>query len=262
MTSERANNAQPRDKPKTFLEHLGELRACIIRCLIALVVGAVVSFPFQKLWQAILLYPGRKALTGLTWLNPPDIFILRIKLSLLGGLLLALPYIIWQIWLFVAPALHQHERRWVTRLSGVSLGLFWAGVMFAYWVIIPLAMRFFMSFGNDFLTPNITMPNYIRFATFILLAAGCAFQIPLVLLFLMRTEVVPRSTFARNRGTVLVVVFILAAFFTPPDAFTMLLMAGPLYLLFEASLWADAIMGKRGRGESPAGEKCSRGRTE
>ena len=233
------------DEPKSFFEHLAELRACVIRCLLSLIIATAIAFPFQKIWLKILVYPGSRSLKNLTWLNPPDIFILRIKLSVLFGLLIALPYIVWQIWLFVAPALHQHEKKLVVRLAGISFILFWLGIMFAYWVIIPLAMNFFMSFGDEFLVPNITMPHYIGFTTFLLIAAGCAFQIPIVLVFLMRTGALPREKLMKNRGVVLILILIVSAFFTPPDAFTMLLMAAPLYSLFELSLLAEKILSKR-----------------
>jgi len=244
MSEKLSEDNSPQDDPKSFYEHLADLRVCVVRCMLALAACTIVAFPFQEFWLKILVYPGSRSLKNLTWLNPPDIFILRIKLSILFGLLIALPYIVRQIWFFVAPALHQHERKWIVRLSGISLGLFWLGVMFAYWVIIPLAMKFFMSFGSEFLIPNITMPHYIGFTTFLLVAAGCAFQIPIILVFLMRIGVVPRKKLEKNRGIALVIILIISAFFTPPDAFTMILMAAPLYSLFEASLLMDKILDK------------------
>ena len=244
MSDNLPENNMSKDEPKSFYEHLADLRVCVIRCVLALVICTLAAFPCQKFWLQILVYPGSRSLKTLTWLNPPDIFILRIKLSIVFGLLIALPYLVRQIWFFVAPALHQHERKWITRLSGISFVLFWLGVMFAYWIIIPLSMKFFMSFGNEFLVPNITMPHYIGFTTFLLIAAGCAFQIPIVLVFLMRMGIVPREKLAKNRGIVLVIILVMSAFFTPPDAFTMLLMSAPLYSLFEASLLMDKIMEK------------------
>jgi len=244
MSDNLSENISTQDDSKSFYEHLADLRSCVVRCMLALVICTILAFPFQELWLKILVFPGSRSLKTLTWLNPPDIFILRIKLSVLFGLLIALPYLVRQIWLFVAPALHQQERKWIARLSGISFGLFWLGVMFAYWIIIPLAMKFFMSFGSEFLVPNITMPHYIGFTAFLLIAAGCAFQIPIVLVFLMRTGVVPREKLAKNRGIVLVLILIISAFFTPPDAFTMILMATPLYSLFEASLLVDKILEK------------------
>ena len=244
MSDNLSENNSLHDEPKSFYEHLAELRGCIVHCVAALLICTIAAFPFQKLWLKILVYPGSRSLKTLTWLNPPDIFVLRIKLSILFGLLIALPYIIRHIWLFVAPALHQHERKWISRLSGISFVLFWTGVMFAYWIMVPLAMKFFMSFGSDFLVPNITMPHYIGFTTFLLLAAGCAFQIPIILVFLMRIGAVPRKKLEKNRGIVLIIILLVSAFFTPPDAFTMILMAAPLYSLFEVSLLMDKILDK------------------
>jgi len=244
MSDNLSENNSLHDEPKSFYEHLADLRGCIVHCVAALLICTIAAFPFQKLWLKILVYPGSRSLKNLVWLNPPDIFVLRIKLSVLFGLLIALPYIVRQIWMFVAPALHQHEKKMITRLSGISFGLFWIGVMFAYWIMVPLAMKFFMSFGSDFLVPNITMPHYIGFTTFLLIAAGCAFQIPIILVFLMRAGIVPREKMAKNRGIILILILIISAFFTPPDAFTMILMAAPLYSLFELSLFMDKLMDK------------------
>jgi len=120
------------------------------------------------------------------------------------------------------------------------VGLFVAGLLFAYFVMIPLSLRFFMQFRSDFLVDQITLKNYIGFASFWLIASGLVFQTPLVLIFLMKTGIVPRDTLARNRRVMIVIIAIIAAVFSPPDIFTMFLMGVPLYLLFEASLWFAA----------------------
>ena len=233
------------DHPKNFVEHLAELRKRVMWCLLGLVIGAGIAFPFQNTWLKLIIYPARESVSKLSYLSPQEPFFVKIKLSVAVGLLIALPVIVRQLWLFIAPGLYEKEKKWITRLVGISLAMFWAGVMFAYWVIIPLAMNFFTKFGGDLLEANITISNYIGFASMVLIAAGTAFQIPLVLIFLMRTGIVKRHVFTNNRGAVFVIILILSAFFTPPDIVTMLLMAGPLYFLFEASLWVDLLMQKR-----------------
>ena len=233
------------DYPKNFVEHLAELRKRILWCLLGLGIGACIAFPFQNFWLKLIIYPGRDSISKLSYLSPQEPFFVKVKLSIAVGLLIALPIIVRQLWLFIAPGLYEKEKKWIRRLVGISLALFWAGVMFAYWVIIPLAMNFFTKFGGDILKENITISNYIGFASMVLIAAGTVFQIPLVLVFLMRTGIVKRDFFIKNRGAVFVVILILSAFFTPPDIITMLLMAGPLYLLFELSLWVVVLMEKR-----------------
>ena len=233
------------DQPKNFVDHLGELRKRVLWCLLGLLIGAGIAFPFQNFWLKLIIYPARESVSRFSYLSPQEPFFVKLKLSIAVGLLIAFPVIVWQLWLFIAPGLYEKEKKWITRLVTISLGMFWIGVSFAYWIIIPLAMNFFTKFGGDLLEGNITISNYIGFASLVLIAAGTAFQIPLILVFLMRTGIVKRSFFTKNRGAVFVVVLILSAFFTPPDIVTMILMAGPLYLLFEASLWVDIFLEKK-----------------
>jgi sec-independent protein translocase protein TatC len=229
----------------TFFEHFGELRKRLIRCLLALGLGVLIALPFQELWFQILKYPSRNYLKTLKYLALPDAFVIRLNLALIVGLLIALPIVVWQLWKFVVPALYEKERQWVVRLSGISVLLFWSGVMFAYWVIIPIAIRFFVGFESPELSADITLKNYMHFAAFMLLMAGIAFQVPIVMVFLMGVGIVPREVFTRNRRVVVIVILVLSALFTPPDPMTMLLLAGPFYLLFEISLWVILLFGKK-----------------
>ena len=232
------------DEPKTIVEHLDELRTRLLHALAGLVAGALIAFPFQKVWLRLLVHPARGSLTHLTFLSPTEPFIIQLKLALLAGVIIASPYIFWQLWLFTRPALYENERRWVYRLSGASVGLFLIGVLFAYFVMIPIAMKFFMQFQSDFLIDQVTLANYIGFAAFWLLTIGVVFQTPLVLLFLMKTGILPRERLTRNRRVVIVIVLIVAAVFSPPDAVSMMIVAVPLYALFEVSLWIAAASGR------------------
>ena len=231
-------------QPKSFFEHLAELRKCVLWCVIAIVAGIVIAFPFQNIWLKLIVYPARDSVSKLSYLSPTEPFFIKLKLTISIGLLIAFPIIIRQLWLFIAPALYKKERFWFARLVGVSVVLFWTGVMFAYWIIIPLAMAFFTKFGGEILEANITISNYTGFASLLLIAAGTAFQIPIILIFLMKSGIVKKEVFTRNRGTVFVIILILSAFFTPPDIITMLIMAGPLYLLFELSIWTVYLIQK------------------
>ncbi len=233
------------DQPKTIFAHIAELRSCVVRALLGLAVGMAIALPFQSRLLMILVYPARGSLSHLTYLSPAEPFVTQFKLALVAGLLLALPYVVWQLWTFVAPALYVREQRWVARLSGFSLGLFWLGVLFAYGVAIPFTMRFFQQYQNEFLFDNITINNYVNFALAMLVAFGAAFQLPLVLLFLMRTGLVTRAYLARNRRMVIVIVLIAAAVFTPPDIVSMFVMAVPLYALFEIALGIERVIATR-----------------
>jgi len=233
------------DQPKTIYEHIGELRSCVVRALLGLAVGMLITLPFQDKLLAILVFPARASLSHLTYLSPAEPFMTQFKLAMVAGLLLALPYVIWQLWSFVAPALYPREQTWIVRLSGFSLGLFWLGVLFAYWVAVPYTMRFFQQYESNFLFANITIHHYVNFALGMLVAFGAAFQLPLVLLFLMRTGLVTRARLAGNRRLVIVIVLIVAAVFTPPDIVSMFVMAVPLYALFEIALGIEQVIATR-----------------
>ncbi len=223
----------------------------MLRALLAVLICTGAALPLQRVWLQILLYPARATLPKLTYLSPPEPFLVQMKIALIAGILLALPYVAWQVWTFVAPALYPVERRWIVRLSGLSIVLFWLGLVFAFFVAVPFALRFFMSFETETLTSAITLRNYVGFVNTMLLAFGAAFQAPLVLLFLMKTGLVPREHLARNRRVVFVVILIISAILTPPDALSMLVMSVPLYVLFEGSLWLERLLTRRGPAEQP-----------
>ena len=226
------------DEPRSLVEHLAELRTRVIRILVAVVVGAVISLPLQKTWLRILVKPCIRYTGKLKYLSPPEPFFIQLKIALVVGLLIVLPYVVWQVWQFVAPALYRREQKWVMRLSGFSLGLFWVGVVFAYGVAVPVAMKFFTAFaGTELLESSITLGNYIGFVSMMLLAFGFVFQLPLVLIFLMKTGLVPRERLRKNRGPVIVILTIVGAVVTPTgDALSLAIMVVPLWLLFELSL--------------------------
>lgn len=229
----------------SFWEHISDLRIHVIRALIAIAAGAALALPFGKFWLKLLTYPTRHTLDSLAYFSPPEAFIVTIKVSILAGLLIVLPYVVWQLWSFIAPGLYEHEKKWIIHLSGISVFLFLAGIAFAYFIMIPFALAFFKRFGGDTLTPTIGLKNYISFATTLLLCAGCAFQLPLILTFLMVTGIVPRAALVKQRGTALVIIMIISAIFTPPDIATMLIMTAPLYALFEVSLWMAILLRKK-----------------
>lgn len=243
--TEAAASGPPHDEPKSIFEHIAELRRCVLRALLAVAVCTGAALPLQRVWLKILLYPARTTVPRLTYLSPPEPFLIQMKIALIAGVLIALPYVAWQLWQFVAPALYPVERRWIVRLSGLSIVLFWLGLLFAFFVAVPFALQFFMSFETATITSAITLRNYVGFVNTMLLAFGLAFQTPIVLIFLMKTGLVPREYLARNRRIVLIVVMIVSAILTPPDALSMLVMTVPLYLLFEGSLWLDVLLTRR-----------------
>jgi sec-independent protein translocase protein TatC len=164
------------------------------------------------------------------------------KLALLAAIFFAMPVILYQVWAFVAPGLYRHERRFALPLFVSSVILFYAGSAFAYFIVFPVVFQFFVMttpVGVEMMT-DIT--QYMDFAVLLFFAFGLAFEIPVATVLLVRTGLVHRETLAKNRGYVLLAIFIIAAFLTPPDAVSQTLMALPMYALYEAGLLMSRIL--------------------
>lgn len=218
----------------TFLEHLEELRLRLLHAIAALGVAFCVCWAFSKgiysfLARPILaaLPPGRSlAFTGL-----PDPFVLYMKVALLAGIFLAAPYVLWQLWLFVSPGLHAHERRLALPFILFGTALFLAGGAFGYYVAFPAACRFFISVGEPF-EPVITIREYFRLQMQVLLWMGVVFELPVLIYFLSRIGIVTPRFLWEKFSYAVFVIFVIAAVITPPDVISQLLIALPMILLY------------------------------
>ena len=223
----------------TLLSHLLELRDRLLRALVAMFVISIPCLYFANEIFTWLSAPLRAQLPEGTRLIATSVvapFMTPFKLALLAAIFFAMPVILYQVWAFIAPGLYRHERRFALPLFVSSVILFYAGAAFAYFVVFPVIFGFFVSTtpaGADYL-PDIT--QFMDFAVLLFFAFGLAFEIPVATVLLVRTGLVKREALAKNRGYVLLAIFVIAAFLTPPDPVSQTLMALPMYALYEAGL--------------------------
>lgn len=233
-----------------FLDHLEELRWRILWGLVALLVGAVVGFWLVNQFNllGLLIEPVESFLeTGkLNYLSPTDPFFLTLKLALVIGLILAAPILIYQLWAFVAPALLPSEKRAIVPSMYLGLVLFAAGVALAYFVALPVTLRFLMGFQVESLQQNLTANHYLAFVVRLLLAFGLVFELPVVLLVLAVLGVVDSKMLASKRRHAIVVSAVVASVITPGDLImlTFLLML-PLILLYELGIGLTKLVERR-----------------
>jgi sec-independent protein translocase protein TatC len=222
------------EKRLTLIEHLDELRKRIINCLLAVLVTSGISYIKVKDILHFLIKPLKHAV----FISPMEVFVVYIKVALFCGMVLASPIILFQIWQFVVVALTKSEKKYVALMLPPSLLFFLMGGAFAYFVIIPFSIKFLLSFSTEYLTPMISVNSYISFIGILILATGMVFELPIVILFLNAIGIVSPKALRRNYKFVIVFIFIIAAVITPtPDIFTQILVAVPMLLLYEISIW-------------------------
>ena len=229
----------------SLLSHLLELRDRLLRALIATFVIAIPCLWFQKDIYTWLSEPLRAQLPeGVLLISTSVIapFMAPFKLALLAAFFFAMPVILYQVWAFIAPGLYKHERRFALPLFVSSIILFYAGATFAYFVVFPAIFNFFVNaapVGTQVL-PDIT--QYMDFAVLLFFAFGLAFEIPVATVLLVRTRLVKLEQLTSNRGYVLLGIFIIAAFLTPPDAVSQTMMAVPMYILYELGVVMSRLL--------------------
>jgi sec-independent protein translocase protein TatC len=247
------------DHKMPLTAHLEELRKRLIYAFIALAVGFGISYGFKEKLFFFLSRPLEKHLpegSALQYISIPEAFLTYLKISLFGGLILAMPVILYQIWRFVAPGLYEREKRYFIPFVLFSMIFFLGGTSFCYYTVFPFVFRFFMSFSTESLQAMPTIKQYLSFATRLLVAFGLVFEMPIFFFFLGRVGLVNYKTLARQRRMAVVLVFVGAALLTPPDVVSQLMLAGPLMILFELSIQIVRITGKRPseeEEEAPAG---------
>ena len=233
-----------------FTEHLEELRRRLIICLIALGGGFGVSYIFSKRIYEFLakpltdLLPEQSSMifTGLT-----EAFLTYIKVSLLAGLFLASPVILFQIWKFIAPGLYPNEKRYAIPFVFFSTIFFVGGGLFGYYLVFPWGFRFLIGFASDSIRAMPSMREFLSLSAKLVIAFGVIFELPVFSLFLARIGVISAESMARFRKYAILIIFVAAAAITPPDIITQLMMAGPLIVLYELSILVARIFQRRDR---------------
>jgi sec-independent protein translocase protein TatC len=234
------------DDKMPFMEHLGELRTRIVRSLLALLVGLGIALPFSQRIEDYLMRSITKLGYSLVFVSPTEAFWVQMKIAVIAGLFISAPGILWQIWAFVAPGLHHHEKRYTVPFVVIGSLLFIIGGAFSLLVVTPFAIQFLLSYARPGLQPMITLENHVNFLLKFTLAFGIVFELPLAITLLARLGVVTPRLLAKNRKYAILGAFIAGAILTPtPDAFNQTLMAGPLILLYEIGIICARIFGRR-----------------
>jgi sec-independent protein translocase protein TatC len=234
--------------------HLRELRKRLIICLIAAAAGFFTAYAFSEKIYSLLASPLLSAMpdgeNSMAFITVTEPFIVYLKVGLAGGVIIASPVILYQIWAFAAPGLYRGEKTAFLASVAASLVLFASGAAFAYFIVFPFAFKYLLGYANENLKPVISMGAYFSLALKLLIAFGVVFQLPLGMLVASRLGVADAKKFLLWWRYAIVAIFTAAAILTPtPDVFNQLLMAGPLIALYGAGVIVSAIFGKKKTGQ-------------
>ena len=232
------------DRPLTIVEHLDELRRRIVYILIAVGITSTAAYLYNTQTLDFIMKIGR--VDNLVFIKPAEAFFVIMKMSILIGILGAMPFIFYQIWRYVGVALKKRERKYLIYFGPVSYLLFMCGGALAFFGVTPLAIRFFFSFSRESITPLITLDSYITFLNNMIIAFGLVFQLPLVILLLTLIGVVTPDSLKKARKYAIVGIFAFAGVITPTtDALSMLMLAVPVWGLYEISVLICMVVTRR-----------------
>ena len=238
----------PEDEKLPFTSHLEELRKRLIICFIAVGIGFCICYAFSKRLFEILMLPLLTAMPPdekLIYTGLPEAFFTYLKVAFLAGILLAIPVIMYQVWMFIAPGLYNKEKRWALPVVFLSSVFFLGGALFGYFVVFPFGFKFFMGFASESIKPLPSMKEYLGFSTKLLFAFGIVFELPLFITFLAKLGIVDVQFLKTKRKYAILLFFVFASILTPPDVITQVMMAGPLILLYEVSILGAKVFGKK-----------------
>lgn len=243
-----------------FTQHLEELRRRLIICFIAVAVGFLISYFFKERIFEWLMKPLLQVLPKgesqkLIYTAPHEAFVTYLKVAFIAGIGLASPVILSQLWRFIAPGLYQNEKRYLLPVVFFSTLFFVGGAMFGYFIVFPYGFQFFVSFANEYITPMISTREFTSFATRLLLAFGLVFEMPVFAFFLARLGLLSAKFMKKQRKYAILLIFVAAAVLTPPDVVSQMLMALPLLVLYEISVWIVTIFGKKEKVEKALKEE-------
>jgi len=231
----------------SLVEHLDELRTRLIHSAAALAAGMVICFILQGRLLDLLVSPLGETDKQLITLSPTEPFMTVLRVAVYCGLIIASPYIILQIWLFVAPALRRKEKRVLIVASLVTSLLFFAGVAFCWFFVLPRVLGFLLNYQKDFFDQQLQAAKYFSFASLFVLGFGLVFETPVIILTMNRLGIVDASMLRKNRKYAVLFGCIISAILTPQDVFSMLAMAVPFYFLYGVSIHMSALAERRRR---------------
>ena len=234
------NEPRSTDQPLPLVVHLTELRDRLLRAVLAVLVVFICLFPFANEIYTFVSEPLRNLLPEGTTMIATEVaspFLTPFKLTLVAAIFLAIPYVLYQVWSFIAPGMYRHEKRLAVPLLVSSIALFYAGAAFAYFVVFPLIFAFFTSTGPDDIAIMTDINSYLDFVLKLFFAFGLAFEIPIAAVLLIWTGATTPQNLAKKRPYIIVGCFILGMLLTPPDIISQSLLALPMWLLFEVGVY-------------------------
>lgn len=229
-----------KEEKQTFISHLEELRTAILISVVAIVIGASVAFYYNERILAVIVSPLSSLQQTLIVTGVTEAFFVKIKLALYAGFVMAFPIVVWALWRFIKPGLYPHERKYVYVILPVTVLLFCGGVLFSYFGILPLVLNFFIYIAGENLETLFKVDQYVSFVTAFTIPFGLVFELPVVVFLLTKVGVIKPDWMAQNRKYALLAIVVVAAALTPgPDPISQLMMAVPVYFLYEVSIWVS-----------------------
>lgn len=226
------------DKELSLVEHLDELRSRIIYCLIPFAIAVLFSTPFIKTFLTFLRIPAEGVIKELAFFSPEEVAFVYMKIVLFSGFIISLPVILYQIWGFISPALAERQKKYITSFIFWAFLAFLCGCAFGYLLLVPFSLKFLIGLAGTELTPVISLSKYIGFVLALIAGCGIAFELPVVVWLLARLGIVNTKFLREKRRYVIAIIFIAAAVITPTtDPINMCLMALPMLVLYEISIW-------------------------
>ena len=236
------------DVPMSIMGHLNELRRRLFRIVIIVILGFVAFYGVSEALYGFLSAPLQACMpegSKLIYTSPQGAFFTYMKVALVASLFGTSPFSFYQIWAFIAPGLYREEKRAVLPLAFFSSIFFLSGAAFCFFLVFPIAFKFFMGFATETIVPMISVEEYLSFALKLLIAFGLVFEMPLFAYFLSRFGILTPEFMRRTRRYAILLIFIVAAILTPPDVFSQCLMALPMLLLYEVSIYVSAVAYKK-----------------
>ncbi len=245
--SENKTLKDDREAEMPFLDHLEELRWRIIFSIIGIAAGTILSWIFiDYIIEDILLYPALKHSIKLQNIQPFGQLVLYFKVAIIIGIIISIPNIFYQVWKFISPALKENEKKYISSIVLFSSICFLAGIMFAYYIMLPFTLKFINVFGTDSVENNFSLDLYFDIILSIMLAAGVVFELPMLSFFLSKIGILKPEFMRKFRRHSIVFILVIAAFLTPgTDPVAQILLAIPLLILYEISIFVSKYSQKK-----------------
>ena len=248
------NDEDINDQPLPLVAHLTELRDRLLRALLSVLIVFICLFPFANEIYAFVSEPLRDLLPEGATMIATEVaspFLTPFKLTLVAAIFIAIPYILFQVWSFVAPGMYKHEKRFAIPLLASSVLLFYAGAAFAYFVVFPLIFAFFTSVGPEGITIMTDINSYLNFVLKLFFAFGLAFEIPIAAVLMIWAGITTPEDLARKRPYIIVGCFVFGMLLTPPDIISQSLLAVPMWILFEFGVFFGRFIQRQKGQQAP-----------